>query len=160
MRNPCIPALFVFAAACTAGEVNTTGNTGFTFQDEPTFSSGEFGPLAGYQDIGGEGYMARQFDGSTELNIAVYGVQPDVAYTAHLHVAACAANAGGHYKIDPSITTTSEANELWLHGHSSGAGTLFASASFPHRTRDDAKSLVVHDPATGAKMACADLIEY
>lgn len=153
-------AVLLFAAACSVGEADPdTATSGFNYGNQPTFASGEFGPLTGYVDIGGDGYMARHFDGSTELYAAVYGLKANVAYTAHLHVAACAANAGGHYKIDPTVTTTMEANELWLHGTSSGAGLVFMRAVFPHRTRAEAQSIVVHDPANGAKMACADLKE-
>ena len=149
----------LFAAACDAGLVDPNPTTGFTQDELPTFASGAFGPLAGYQGIGGAGGMARQFDGTTDLYLNVGGVTPDTIFTAHLHVAPCAANAGGHYKIDPAITQTIESNELWLRGRSTPVGTLFALQSFAHRTRADAASIVVHDPVTGAKMACADLEE-
>jgi hypothetical protein len=149
----------LFSAACDAGQVDGTQSTGFTFDDLPTLTGGQFAALAPYQDIDGQAFMARQLDGSTELYIAVSGLKADLGYTAHLHVAACAANGGGHYKIDPNNPATVEANELWLRGRSSLAGTLFSQAAFAHRTRDDAKSIVVHDPINGAKMACADLAE-
>ena len=92
-------------------------------------------------------FMTRD-TGSTELYLAIDGLKADLGYTAHVHVAPCAANG-----------VTVEANELWLRGRSSLGGTMFSQATFAHRTRDDAKSIVVHDPINGAKMACADLEE-
>jgi len=144
----------LFTTACDAGEVDGPTTTGFVRE---TVAGGQFKPLAGYQGIGGQGYMTR-LPGQTELYMAVSGLKGDTMYTAHLHVAPCAAGAGGHYKIDASNPVTVEANELWLKGKSTRAGTVFAIADFPHVTRNDAKSIVVHDPANGAKMACADLV--
>jgi hypothetical protein len=148
----------VFAAACDAGMVDGPQTTGFTIDELPTLSGGPFTALAPYQDIDGQAFMTRE-GGSTEVYLAVDGLKADLGYTAHVHVAPCAASGGGHYKIDPNVAMTAESNELWIRGRSSLAGTMFSQAQFAHRTRADAKSIVVHDPINGAKMACADLEE-
>jgi hypothetical protein len=153
-----LTVVILFAAACDVGSApdGANSNTAFVDDNTPTLSGGSFGPLGTYTDIGGEAFMARG-PGGTTLYIAVSGLMPDMSYMAHLHVASCANNGGGHYKIDPSITSAVEANELWLHGQSTPVGTMFVSQDYTHVTRSDAKSIVVHDHANGAKMACADL---
>jgi len=150
----------LFSAACDLGEVNAPTTTGFAPNGATSvFSGGDFYPLAPYQGIEGQGYMVRLPDETTQLNIFVAGLDPDLMYTAHLHVAPCGAGGGGHYKIDPSVAGTVEANELWLRGMTTPIGTLYSQDAFAHVTRPDAKSIVVHDPNGGAKMACADLDE-
>jgi len=158
-----LSCVFLLAAACSAGEVDTTETSGYLPGDGlPPFAAGTFAPLGTYQNITGDAFMVRHFGNATELYIAVDGLIAGTAYTAHLHVAPCAAGAGGHYKIDPSVTTTVEANELWLRGTALGdpttGGALLAGSQYTHRVRAEANSIVVHDPANGAKMACADLL--
>jgi hypothetical protein len=110
-------------------------------------------------EIGGSALMVRHLDGKTDLSMAVVGVTPGTMYTAHLHAAPCEYQGGGHYKIDPLIVDPVETNELWLTGLSSDKGAVIAEASFSHLTRGEALSVVVHDPMTAAKLACADLRE-
>lgn len=121
-------------------------------------SGGSFHPLGVFTNIAGRAIMVRKLDGTTLLSMTVTGVQPTIAYTAHVHVAPCASLGGGHYKLDPTITTASEANELWLRGISTANGALAVDAKFSHRTRGEALAIVLHDPQTGSKMACADLL--
>jgi len=121
-------------------------------------SGGSFHPVAPYNNLAGRALMVRKLDGATTFSIAITGVPPTVEHTAHVHVAPCASQGGGHYKLDPTQTTPSETNELWLRGTSNANGALIAEATFTHRARGEALSIVVHDPSTGSKMACADLL--
>ncbi len=127
---------------------------------------GTFRPLAAFTGIEGRALLVRKVDGSSELSIALTGGTAGTEYVAHVHVAPCSfqivappavATATGHYMIDPAIAaTTTEANELWVHPTTSATGMIVGSASFTHMPREEAISVVVHDPVMG-KMACADL---
>lgn len=126
-----------------------------------SIATGGFRAIAPYTNIGGRALMVRTLDGNTNLSISITGVSPTVMYTAHLHAAPCQFAGGGHYKIDPAVTTTVETNELWLKGTSTDGGVVTSLASFTHKARGDALSVVIHDPNSatpGAKMACADLV--
>ena len=85
-----------------------------------------------------------------------------VAYPTHVHNTPCSVMAGGaHYKLDPSVTTTVETNEIWLPvtGYAA-AGTANATRALSHGLRTDAQSVVIHrtiDVATAPKVACADI---
>jgi len=156
----------LLAAGCTVGVADPPGDD--NQQDPPTpqpttpqlssVAGGSFHPLGTYAGIAGRALMGRRLDNQTYVSVAISGLDINVMYTAHVHAASCRFQGGGHYKIDPAVLTADEANELWLHGTSSATGTLIADASFAHLTRGEALSIVVHDPASGAKMACADLL--
>lgn len=120
---------------------------------------GDFAPLAGYTGVGGRAQLARQQDGNTRVELQLTGVPAGITMTAHVHAASCAFQGGGHYKIDPAVMDTLEANELWIHLETTADGVATASAQFPHLARGDALSVVLHDPASGSKMACADLAD-
>ena len=126
---------------------------------------GAFRPLAAFTGIEGRALLVRKLDGSSELSIALNGGTAGTTYVAHVHIAPCAyqivappavATATGHYMIDPAQTTAIEANELWVNPTTSATGMIVGSATFQHIPRDEAISVVVHDPVMG-KMACADL---
>lgn len=120
---------------------------------------GRFQPLNGYDTVGGRALMAIQTDGATRVDVQLTGLPAGIAMTAHVHAAPCAYQGGGHYKIDPAVLDAVEENELWLHLDTSAEGIAATSAAFAHRARGDALSIVLHDPASGAKMACADLLD-
>lgn len=136
---------------------------------EPLVASvvgGTFRPLAAFTGIEGRALLVRKLDGTSEVSIALNGGTTGTTYVAHVHIAPCAyqivtppavATATGHYMIDPALAaTTTEANELWVHPTTSATGMIVGSATFTHIPRDEAISVVVHDPVMG-KMACADL---
>ena len=126
-----------------------------------SIAGGGFRPIAPYIGIVGRALMVRRIDGKTDLSVELTGLIASTMYTAHLHAAPCQyGGGGGHYKIDPSIVDAVETNELWLRGTTSTTGALLSDGSWSHVTRGEALSIVVHDPASGAKMACADLIEH
>lgn len=165
-------ALFLLAAGCTVGVGTVDDDPG---DDDPgddddppptdpvvrSILAGSFSPLAGYSGIGGRAQMVRWLDDTTSIDAQIYGLTPGLAYTAHLHASSCAYQGGGHYKMDPAVIDTIEANELWLAGTTSAEGLWMSEVSYEHVTRGEALSIVIHDPAGGTpppKMACADLL--
>lgn len=99
----------------------------------------------------------REVGPSTIAELVVYGgLQPSTAYPAHVHAAACADGAGAHYEIDPGAPA-GEANEVWLNFTTDAHGGGGAQVTVPARIRLDARSVVIHDPATKVKLICADL---
>jgi hypothetical protein len=157
---------FLISSGCMVGEPTPPpDHDGHIHEPQPTtpvaasIAGGELLPIAPYTGITGRALMVRGLDGKTDLSIAITGLTAATAYTAHLHAAPCQYKGGGHYKIDPLVADTQEANELWIKGTSSDKGALATAATFAHLTRGEALSIVVHDPMGGGKMACADLVE-
>jgi len=110
----------------------------------------------GYDAIEGDGQLVRA-DGRTWASIQVSGMEANTEYMAHVHQYPCDVNnAGGHYKIDPTIEGTEEDNEIWPSFTSDCDGVGLGDDEVPHLARPDATSVVIHAPS-GAKIACADL---
>ena len=68
-------------------------------------------------------------------------------------------SGGGHYKIDPTMTTAMQSNEIWLSlmTDATGAGMQMVSIT-NHLARPEAASIVIHDTDTaGTRLACIDL---
>lgn len=108
-------------------------------------------------NIFGTAKMNRMTDGKTKVTVAVNGLTASKMYMMHVHDRPCHIAAGGaHYKIDPSVATAQESNEIWLHVDSDATGAGSASVTVNHLARPDAYSVVVHD-ADGTRLACADL---
>jgi hypothetical protein len=150
---------------CVAGDLRVVGedNEGgqYTGQAITAIAAGQFAPLASYAqtNISGGAQLVRLADGTTRVDVQLTGVAPNTDYPAHVHAQPCAFAGGGHYKVDPVIEDTVEANELWPYFASDAEGVGAASVSFAHDARGDALSIIVHDPAMdNAKMACADLL--
>ena len=128
----------------------------------PTVTSkGTFAPFAGAKasdaQIAGTATLVRESTGTT-VTLAATGLDSASMYMSHVHAFPCAVTtAGGHYKLDPTVMQTMEANELW---------PSLAMPSTPlknaHVARADAQSVVIHrsDPAVmpAPKVACADLV--
>jgi hypothetical protein len=102
---------------------------------------------------------------STTFKLDVSGLDKTaLAYGSHIHAEPCdVATGGGHYKLDPTVVDTVEANEIWLPitGYAT-AGTATAMVSPALSVRTDAQSIVIHrtitvTPANIPKVACADL---
>lgn len=165
-------ALFLAGAGCTVGVGTVDEDPGDDGDDpggggddpaptDPTVRSilsGSFAPLPGYTGIGGRAQMIRWLDDTTEVDVQILGLTPGVAYTAHVHAASCAYQGGGHYKIDPAVLEAVPENELYIQTTASADGIGVADVSYPHLTRGEALAIVIHNPADGAKMACADLL--
>lgn len=165
-------ALFLSAAGCTVGVGTVNQDPGDDDDDggdpgddpPPTdpvvqsILSGTFSPLAGFTGIGGRAQMVRWLDNTTSVDVQIRGLTPGLAYTAHVHAASCAYQGGGHYKIDPAVLDALPENELYIETTASADGIGVANVSYDHLTRGEALAIVIHNPADGAKMACADLV--
>ena len=164
-------ALLLCGAGCTVGvdSVNQPGDDddddGGGGDDPPptdpvvgSILTGTFSPLTGYTGIGGRAQMVRWLDNNTEVDVQIRGLTPGLAYTAHVHAASCAYQGGGHYKIDPAILDALPDNELYIEMTASTDGIGVADVMYAHATRGEALAVVIHDPANGNKMACADLL--
>lgn len=120
-----------------------------------TFSTTAAGTAAGYA-ISGSYTASVDLDG-TRISAELRGLNKPT-YTAHVHDGWCRNGGGAHYKIDPSIAETVEANELWLKFASNAAGEGSASLTSSHVMGGNARSIVLHDPDTKEKIACADIL--
>ena len=161
-------AILLLPLACTVGDVNGPDTTeqgdadaGPTSNGTPVLHSifaGDFSPLAPAVGIGGRAQLTRALDGKTSVSVQLTGLNPDTAYTSHVHTWPCEFAGGGHYKMDTAIAEVVEGNEVWPKFQTNADGVGEGSITVEHLTRGDALSVVVHDPAGGAKLACADLV--
>jgi hypothetical protein len=131
----------------------------------PLSAKGTFNGFAQSEDqdetLDGSVELEATEDG-TELSYEISGFQEDsTEYMAHVHALPCiVTDAGGHYKLDPTVAETVEANELWLDLGSTEDGEAADSIDSEHRVRLDAQSVVLHrvvDDDTTLKVACAPL---
>jgi hypothetical protein len=117
---------------------------------------GEFGNLEATAT------MTRKKDGTTEATLAVTGLPDGVAgFGAHVHASTCNLTPPGglHYKLDTSVTTEVETNEIWLNFDADAEGAAsIDNAKDMHLARPDAISVVIHAPGSSAtRLACIDL---
>ena len=125
-------------------------------------ASGTFYPMpAGTAaNIGGTAEL-RRYTGGTVTTVSITGtLQAGATYPAHVHAKACDDEMGGpHYKIDESIAEVVEENELWPSATASmdGMSATGTHTNSIHLARFSAVSVVIHDPDTGDRLACADL---
>lgn len=99
-------------------------------------------------------------EGTGKVTIQLTGLQPNRAYGAHVHTKPCGPtgdDAGPHYqeKADPVKPSVDPAyanprNEVWLdlHTDAQGNGTATAEGTWTLATREDAKSVVIHETPT------------
>lgn len=106
----------------------------------------------------GSAALVRNARGDTSAMVWVRNAMPGTTYPAHVHDGPCAAGGGAHYKVRRDIAGEVEANEIWPtitvapDGHGFGG-----AARLGHIARVDARSVVIHDPTDGKRLACADL---
>ena len=122
---------------------------------QPLVTMGTFSEIVGQTtlDISGTATLTRTAT-QTLLQVDVSGLEPNLAYPAHLHEGTCADN-GPHYKDDP-LGPDAPPNELWpssdpnnplagliadANGHAVGSGATDWVA------RASARSVFIHAPA-------------
>ncbi|GEM_PF-3676653 len=143
------------ACADLMDSVTALGATGII---SGTLTTTAAGTAAWYSSLKGQGLIVRA-NNLTVATLSVSGLAPNKTYGSHVHDMPCAQNGGGpHYKIDTTIAATSEANEIWtiLKTDANGAATGFGITS-THLARPSARSIVIHDTVTAARIACIDL---
>jgi hypothetical protein len=118
------------------------------------FVTTDDGAALGY-DISGTARVVSHPD-STEVEVSVDGLGTDAPeFPTHVHNGACADGGGTHYLVDPT-QPAGEANEIWPTVENDG-GHGEGFAMIDQAIRPDARSVVIHDPATKKKIACADI---
>ena len=146
----------------TAGTATAGAERGSSFHG--VFTETAVGSAAGY-DIHGSVKLTIGSAG-TVATVNVSGLDPAKVYGSHLHNGTCASGGGGHYQHLEGGSTVPP-NELWLstnvaglvpnHGgvaHGAGSATWMARVS---SASTNARSVIVHEPGSGARIACADL---
>ena len=129
------------------------------------FTETPAGSAAGY-DIHGSVKMTIGSAG-TVVRVNASGLDPGKVYGSHLHNGTCASGGGGHYQNVTGAGVTPP-NELWLStsgtglapnpggvAHGAGSATWIARIS---SASTNARSVIVHEPGSGARIACADLL--
>ena len=111
----------------------------------------------GYTITGTAG-MVRSNDGQTSVMVQVEGLDADTVYPAHVHDAPCATGGGAHYKIDDTVAEVVEENEIWPTVTVDAEGLGRGAITVDHRARQEAQSVVIHEPGTAERLACADLL--
>lgn len=146
----------------TAGTAMAGGGSASSFHG--VFTETAAGSAAGY-DIHGSVKMTISSSG-TVVRVNVAGLDPAKVYGSHLHNGTCASGGGSHYQ-DTEGGSVVPPNELWLStngaglvpnpggvAHGAGSATWMARVS---SASTNARSVIVHEPGSGARIACADL---
>ncbi len=125
--------------------------------DEVIVKQGKLKSL-GTTVIDGSGQMSISASGS-QVQLLAKGLTPDTIYPAHVHTLPCKVQSGGgHYKIDPNITSTFDTNEVWLSLTANADGISQSNVSIPQKIRPEGQSIVIHDATSGQRLACVDLL--
>ncbi len=153
-----IAALLLAAAPAGAGSHKKTILHG-------TFNETTAGAGLGY-DIHGSAKLTVS-DGSTVAKVNISGLDPAKLYGSHVHDGVCG-SADGHYQHHPDGGTAHGTNEIHLFNTASmklganrgGVAHATTSVGWAARTASPGtavKSIVVHEPGSGARIACANL---
>ncbi len=96
-------------------------------------------------------------DDSSEVQLYATGLTANTMYPAHVHNGTCASGGGGHYLQDTNGEDVAE-NGLWPKLTTDETGMAMTMVMNPFMVREDAKSVVIHEPGSGTRIGCADLI--
>ena len=127
------------------------------------FTSGHFQTLPGGADynINGGAVMVRsdRNGGRTSVFVHISGLDPDRSYPTHVHNQPCSFDPPGGTHYQNVIGGPADAvNEIWPTISTGRRGGGYGFASHEARGRDDAMSIVVHNPDnTSIRLACLDL---
>jgi hypothetical protein len=146
-------------AALLASVVAIVAFAPMALADSAQVTRGDFHAFAAGADlpITGRAQMVRTADNKTIVSVHVEGLDANTTYPAHVHAAPCGVNtADGHYKFDGG-GAAEPPNEIWPGFTTNDAGAGNGNATAYAKAGETAVSVVVHDPITKAKIACADL---
>lgn len=151
---PALAATVVLGITATATPVEADNGAAVT---RGHFETTESGADRGY-DIGGHAVMIRTDTpgGRTVVVSVARGLTPNTTFGSHVHDAPCSTGGGGHYQHVVGGAVDDE-NEIWPILHANEQGVAVARATHRHRARPEARSIVIHDPGDGARIACLDL---
>lgn len=124
----------------------------------PVTNSGDFQRFPDTMTtLAGSATMVRNGD-TTRVSVMVSGLLPNTAYGCHVHnLPGALQKGGGHYLIDPAVTTVIEANEIWLNFTTDSSGSASKTVTSMTMARPEAQSIVIHAPG-GTRIGWADLM--
>lgn len=124
------------------------------------FRSGNFKAtetgVALYGSLSGRAILETSEQGITTVNINMSGLKASTTYSNHVHNGLCADAGGGHYLHDLHGSDNA-VNGMFPVFTTDNNGRVNYSLSANKIVRPDARSVVIHEPGSGAKIACADL---
>jgi len=100
--------------------------------------------------------VPRGADGRTYVRVFARGLDANATFPTHVHNMSCADGGGGHYQYDVGGAVDA-INEIWPAVTTRGWGFGWGSASHGHVARPEAQSIVIHQPGSLVRIACADL---
>lgn len=125
-----------------------------------TFRSGSFKPtdtgVALYGTLAGRAILETSQEGTTTVTITMAGLKPGATYSNHVHNGLCA-NAGGNHYLHDIHGADNAVNGIFPVFTTDSTGHVRYTLSANKIVRPDARSIVIHEPGSGAKIACADL---
>jgi hypothetical protein len=150
-------AILIAAAFTSTAFVGQPALAARAFVTTGTFETTATGIARGF-DIDGHAVMVRspRAGGTTHVVSLARGLEPGLVYGSHVHNGACGDGGGGHYQHVPG-GGVDPFNEMWPTLEPGPGGVAAGSAHHAHIARDDARSIVIHDPSDGARIACLDL---
>lgn len=153
-----------FAVSLTAmvgmgacGESTITETATRELKASGKFQTTEVGRDLGYNIQGDVRVTVNHASNWTRVVVRVSGLPGhQVLYPAHVQDETCAAGGGARYLKNP-VMSPAEDNEIWptiFADRGRGKGKAFVE---DHVLRPDGRAVVLYDPATGARIACADV---
>jgi hypothetical protein len=109
-----------------------------------------------YGEIAGRALLWINSAGDSVARIYVTGLDANEEYPAHVHNAWCETGGGGHYLQDLD-GADEDANGIWPFIATDANGSGIGEEAEDFIVRPDARSVVIHEPGTGTRLACADL---
>ncbi len=110
-----------------------------------------------YEMLSGSAYVSNRSDNTAVAQVSVMGLTANATYPAHVHVGDCESLGGAHYLQDSGGEDMAE-NGLWPVTMTNEFGYGMGWASNPFNVRmTETQSIILHDPDTGERIACADL---
>ncbi|MCZ7533770.1 MAG: hypothetical protein M5U23_10225 [Acidimicrobiia bacterium] len=153
LRVALVAVIAMVAVLLVAPRADATGVDVTTGHFETTAAGQELG-----YDIEGFAIMLRVpkcADGRTYVSVFVRGLDANTTFSAHVHNGTCASGGGGHYQHESGPVDA--VNEIWPTITTQRRGLGWGSASHGHWARPEAQSVVIHQPGTGTRLACAQL---
>jgi Cu/Zn superoxide dismutase len=124
------------------------------------FRSGSFKPteagVALYGTLAGRAILETSKEGATTASVVMTGLKASTTYSNHVHNGTCA-NAGGDHYLHEISGSDNAVNGMFPVFTTDAAGRVRYTLTANKIVRPDARSIVIHEPGTGVKIACADL---
>lgn len=146
------------------GDAGGHDHGGGTPREGQEVTQGDFFPMGdGGDRVVGSAKLVR-YTGGSDAVVHIGGMASDAGYGMHLHEGTCW-DHGAHYRYDPN-GGEGPPNELWPSSDPEDprAGVTTDKRGWGHgeahadwKADPVARSIHVHDEATGAMVACADL---